>query len=110
MYICPKIVLENMEEKEREDRELQNHGWFVSFAPEEDPEISVVVLVEHGGAGSRAAAPIARKIMEFYYNNIYLPRMQAQSQPSALPSEIIPSYSFQLESAFVQSRNFVFDN
>lgn len=44
------------------------HAWFTIFAPAEDPQISVTVLVEGGGEGSRAAAPIARKILSAYFN------------------------------------------
>jgi len=45
---------------------LRDHAWFVSFAPVENPEIAVAVLVEHGGHGGEAAAPIARKAIEAY--------------------------------------------
>ncbi len=47
--------------------ELRDHAWFVAFAPVEEPEIAVIVLVEHGGAGSKAAAPIARKAIQKYF-------------------------------------------
>ena len=40
---------------------------FAAFAPFEDPEIAVVVVVEHGGSGNRIA-PIARKIFDVYFN------------------------------------------
>ena len=43
------------------------HAWFTIFAPVDDPKISVTVLVEGGGEGSRAAAPIARKILSAYF-------------------------------------------
>jgi len=46
--------------------EFQDHAWFVAFAPFEKPQIAVVVLVEHGGFGSTAAAPIAKKVIEKY--------------------------------------------
>jgi penicillin-binding protein 2 len=45
----------------------RDHAWFVSFAPEENPQIVVSVLVEHGGHGSKAAAPIAKKVIERYF-------------------------------------------
>ena len=45
---------------------LRDHSWFVAFAPFEDPLISIVVLVEHGGFGATAAAPIAKKVIEKY--------------------------------------------
>ncbi len=47
---------------------FRDHAWFVAYAPFEDPQISVVVLVEHGGFGATAAAPIAKKVIERYLN------------------------------------------
>jgi penicillin-binding protein 2 len=47
--------------------ELQDHAWFVSFAPAYNPEITVAVLVEHGGGGGATAAPVARQVLENYY-------------------------------------------
>jgi len=49
-------------------KELQDHALFISYAPFEDPEIVVTVIVEHGGGGSSVAAPIARDVIEFYIN------------------------------------------
>jgi len=46
---------------------LRDHGWFSSFAPADDPRIVVVVFAEHGGSGSRGAAPIAQAIYEKYF-------------------------------------------
>jgi penicillin-binding protein 2 len=48
---------------------LRNHAWFASYAPAESPELVVVVFVEHGGQGSRAAAPIAKALYEFYFES-----------------------------------------
>jgi penicillin-binding protein 2 len=45
---------------------FRDHAWFVAYAPFEDPKIAVVVLVEHGGFGASAAAPIAKKVIEQY--------------------------------------------
>ena len=42
--------------------ERRDHALFVNFAPYDNPEIAVAVVVEHGGGGSTAAAPIARDI------------------------------------------------
>jgi len=39
------------------------HSWFVGFAPATEPALAVAVLVEHGGYGSRSAAPIARDLL-----------------------------------------------
>jgi penicillin-binding protein 2 len=45
---------------------LRDHAWFIAFAPVENPRIAVAVLVENGGFGAAAAAPIARKVMDAY--------------------------------------------
>ena len=42
----------------------RDHAWFVAFAPVSDPKYAISVLVEHGGSGSKAAAPIANKIIK----------------------------------------------
>jgi penicillin-binding protein 2 len=44
----------------------RDHAWFVAYAPAEDPEIAVAVLVEHGGLGGAVAAPLAKKVIEKY--------------------------------------------
>ena len=45
---------------------LRDHAWFIAFAPADAPRIAVAVLVENGGFGASAAAPIARKVMDAY--------------------------------------------
>ncbi|MEW6377549.1 MAG: penicillin-binding protein 2 [Thermodesulfobacteriota bacterium] len=45
---------------------FRDHAWFVAYAPFENPRISIAVLVEHGGYGGAAAAPIAKKVIEKY--------------------------------------------
>ena len=42
----------------------RSHAWFAGFAPAGNPELAVVVLVEHGGAGGKYAAPIAMQILQ----------------------------------------------
>lgn len=49
----------------------QDHAWFASFAPANDPEVVVVVMAEGGGKGGQVAAPIARKIL----NTIFLEKV-----------------------------------
>ena len=45
-------------------RDLRAHSWFSAFAPAENPELAIVVLVEHGGQGGRYAAPIATQVLQ----------------------------------------------
>jgi penicillin-binding protein 2 len=53
--------------KEEIEERLQDHALFIAFAPAEDPEIAVAVIVENGGHGGSAAAPIARAVMDRYF-------------------------------------------
>lgn len=46
--------------------ELRDHAWFVGYAPYDDPKIAVAVVVEHGGFGASAAAPVVGKIIKQY--------------------------------------------
>jgi penicillin-binding protein 2 len=52
--------------EEELSQRLKSHAWFVAYAPSDDPKIAVSVMVEHGGHGSSAAAPIAREIIKTY--------------------------------------------
>jgi penicillin-binding protein 2 len=56
---------ENIHSKIRDDR-MRDHAWFIAFAPADDPQIAVAVLVENAGFGATAAAPIARKVLDAY--------------------------------------------
>jgi len=47
-------------------RELRDHALFIAYAPVRQPRIAVAVVVEHGGSGSAAAAPIAQRIIDHY--------------------------------------------
>jgi penicillin-binding protein 2 len=51
---------------------FRDHAWFVAFAPVEKPEIALAVLVEHGGHGGVAAAPIAKRAIEEYMKSVSL--------------------------------------
>ena len=44
----------------------RDHAWFIAFAPADKPKIAMAVLVENGGHGGTVAAPIARKLMDYY--------------------------------------------
>lgn len=47
-----------------------DHSWFVCFAPAEAPEIAVAVVVENAGHGSTVAAPLAKRVLEKYFENL----------------------------------------
>ena len=48
------------------DERHRDHAWFIAYAPAEKPTIALVVLAENGGHGSSTAAPIARKVLDYY--------------------------------------------
>lgn len=65
------------------------HGWFAAYGPVDAPEIVVVAFVENGGGGASAAAPMARKVLEYYF----LERPQAQSTDVAATTEAAVDFS-----------------
>jgi penicillin-binding protein 2 len=48
------------------DERKRDHAWFIAYAPADDPKIAISVLVENGGFGADAAAPIARKVLDAF--------------------------------------------
>ena len=65
---------------------LRDHAWFIAFAPAEAPRIAICVLVENGGFGASAAAPIARRVMDAYL----LDGPVAGAAPTAAPGAHAP--------------------
>lgn len=53
--------------REGEADHFKDHAWFSGYAPAENPEIVVVALIENGGHGGAAAAPVVRAVMEAYF-------------------------------------------
>ena len=79
----------------RTERDLRDHGWFVFFAPRDNPEIAGVIFGEHNEHGA-TSAPVAKYIMETYFNKKEgkpLPKLaipppdpnQEREEPPALP-------------------------
>jgi penicillin-binding protein 2 len=53
-------------EEEKVAERLRDHSLYIAFAPLEGPKIALAVLVENGGFGARAAAPIARTVLDYF--------------------------------------------
>ena len=53
-------------DKKNTPKKYRDHSLFVAFAPVNDPKIALAVIVEHGGSGSKVAAPIAKEIIDYY--------------------------------------------
>lgn len=56
-----------------------DHAWFTGFAPVENPEIALAVIVENGGGGSKVAAPIGRALFDYWI-------LQRKNNPIVPPS------------------------
>ena len=59
----------------------KDHALFIAFAPVEEPKIAVAVIVENAGSGSRIAAPVARKVMDFYLLGIDANAPEQETNP-----------------------------
>ncbi len=67
------------DEASRAEYRNRAHAWFVGFAPVEDPEVAIAVMIEHGGSGGRNAGPVAIQILQEYL----APRYHAASSGAA---------------------------
>jgi penicillin-binding protein 2 len=62
----------------RVDERLRDHAWYIAYAPAPAPKIALAVLVENGGFGAQAAAPVARAVLDYYLLGI---------APAGMPGE-----------------------
>ena len=65
-----QVITIGQDEEYNEDEipeEFRDHALFIAFAPVEEPEIALAVIVENGGGGSKTAAPIARELLDHYF-------------------------------------------
>lgn len=62
--------------EELEER-LRDHALFIAFAPIEDPQIAVAVIVENAGGGSSEAAPVATEVIKAHLNNLGISKLNA---------------------------------
>jgi penicillin-binding protein 2 len=62
------VISAQGKEKATNKSALKNNAWFVGFAPRRNAEIVVAVLVQAGGYGAEAAAPVARDVVKAYYD------------------------------------------
>lgn len=72
------------------DRDLRDHGWFVFFAPRDNPEVAGVVFAEHSEHGY-LAAPIAKHVMETYFaqkDGLPLPALQLPTPAPPPPAPV----------------------
>jgi penicillin-binding protein 2 len=60
----------------------RDHAWFAGYAPANDPDIAIVVMVEHGGGGGKNAVPIASRVVQEWQKLRAKERESAHSSPS----------------------------
>ncbi len=65
----------------------RDHSWFIAFAPVEDPKIALAIIVENGGFGARAAAPIARQMLDYYLLGKLPPELQPAPEDDAAEAD-----------------------
>ena len=65
------------------DERLRDHAWYLAYAPAADPKIAVAVLVENGGFGAQAAAPVARAVFDYYLLGIAPSGMPGEERPDS---------------------------
>jgi penicillin-binding protein 2 len=52
---------------DKQPKDERDHAWFIGYAPAEKPEIAFAIVIEHGGHGGTTAAPVARKVLEVFF-------------------------------------------
>jgi len=57
------VAMDRDNPKKKRERRMEDHAWFVAYAPADNPRLAVAVLVEHGGHGGEDAAPLARRVI-----------------------------------------------
>lgn len=68
-------------------KHLHDDAWFIAFAPLEKPSIALAVIVENGGFGAQAAAPIARKVLDYHLlGKVPVPLVKPVVPPGAVPA------------------------
>ena len=62
------VSTETQKKMEERGTKIETHSWFTGFAPRNDPEIVVTIIIEYGGMGGSTAAPLARNLFSIYRN------------------------------------------
>jgi penicillin-binding protein 2 len=77
-----QVVTHARLETDKKSHQYQPHGWFMCFAPIDNPRIAMAVMVEHGTAGGQSAAPIAGQILAHFFG---VPPPPATTTPPPTP-------------------------
>ncbi|NLX17824.1 MAG: penicillin-binding protein 2 [Desulfobulbus sp.] len=84
----------------------RDHAWFTCFAPAVNPEVVVTVLVEHGLHGSSAAAPVAGKLLNRYFNDKFTEQHEKKpAQPTRSENRVALSHDMIADQEFMASED-----
>jgi len=78
-----QVVTHARLERDKDQHDLQPHGWFMCFAPAENPKIAMAILVEHGRSGGESAVPVAAKIL----SRVFKVPLPGAAVPVEVPEE-----------------------
>ncbi|HXH10207.1 MAG TPA: penicillin-binding protein 2 [Alphaproteobacteria bacterium] len=78
-------VISNSPKGDKLPERFRDHGWFVAYAPYDDPQLAIAILGEHGGRGGSTYAPIARKIVAHYFK---LPPTPSPQPPAVVQRQV----------------------
>lgn len=76
---------ERREEVDEMPRAHRDHAWFAAYAPADAPEIVVVALNEHAGHGGSAAAPVAQRVLQRWFDKRTAPALPVETARGATP-------------------------
>jgi penicillin-binding protein 2 len=79
-------VISNSPKGDKLPERFRDHGWFIAYAPFEQPQLAIAILGEHGGRGGSTYAPLARKIVEYHFK---LPATPAPQTPAVAQRPVI---------------------
>ncbi len=60
---------------DKQPKSERDHAWFIGYAPAENPEIAFAIVIEHGGHGGTTAAPVARNVLEVFFEDRLPPKV-----------------------------------
>ena len=63
---------------DKQPKDERDHAWFIGYAPADNPEIAFAIVIEHGGHGGTTAAPVAKKVLEVFFED----RLPKKKEPA----------------------------
>lgn len=80
-----QVVKESANRRVPEDKEpmkYRDHGWFVAYAPRDNPQIAIACVIEHGGHGGSSAGPVVHDVLKKFFE-LYPPGGSRPAEPAS---------------------------